>query len=70
MKLKDAIDVVNRTRRRATDPPLVRLAKCDICREEFAMLPQAYSFADVQGHPKVCRPCSVERRRKARRVSR
>jgi len=70
MKLKDAIDLVNKTRRRPTDPPLVLLTTCDECGEKFGMQPQDYNRADVQGHPKLCRPCSIDRRRKARRVSR
>ncbi len=70
MKLRDAIDVVNRTRRGPTDPPLVMLAKCDECGEEFAMLPQDHNRAELQKQPKLCRPCAADRRRKARRVSR
>jgi hypothetical protein len=29
------------------------------------MLPQDFSRADVHGHPKLCRPCAVVRRRKS-----
>jgi hypothetical protein len=68
VKLKEAINIINTTRRRSVDPPLVMLANCDECGEDFAMLPQDFSRADVHGHPKICRPCSVERRRKSRRV--
>jgi hypothetical protein len=70
MTLKQAIEIVNTTRRRPNDPPLVMAAKCEDCGEAFAMLPQDYSRADVQGHAKLCRLCAAERRRKARRVAR
>ena len=70
MTLKQAIGVVNKTRRRTSDPALVIGATCNDCGEEFAMLPQDHSRADVQGLPKLCRLCAVERRREARRVRR
>jgi len=70
MTLKQAIAVVNTTRRRSIDPPLVMAAKCQNCGEAFAMLPQDYSRAEVQGQPKLCRFCAVARRREARRVTR
>lgn len=67
MKLREAIEVVNSTKRGPRDAPLVVLAKCSECSEEFAMLPQDFSRAEVQGLPKHCRPCALKKRRESRR---
>jgi hypothetical protein len=68
MKLKDAIDVVNRTRRAERDPALVLHAVCAKCHEEFAILPQDAGLAESMGNEKLCAFCRRERRRASRRV--
>lgn len=70
MKLREAIEIVNTARRGPRDPPLVVLAKCQDCRQEFALPSQVASRIELaKGElPTLCRPCSLNRRRASRRV--
>ncbi len=70
MKLRDAIEIVNTTRRSPRDPPLVVLKKCDDCREDFALPAQVASRIELaKGDlPTLCRYCALDRRRASRRV--
>jgi len=63
-KLHAAADVVNTTRRDQYDRPLVVLAKCDSCGEEFALLPQHVAI-----HSKLCKTCLRESKRENARRS-
>lgn len=67
--LEIAVEVVNTHRRRPIDPPLLLVAICEMpdCGEQFAMMPQDFSRADVHGHPKICRFCTAEYKRNKRK---
>jgi hypothetical protein len=69
-KLRDAIDLVNTARRNPRDPPLVVPAKCDDCRQEFALPSNIAGRLDAaKGKlPTLCRICALDRRRASRRV--
>lgn len=61
-ELQNAVNVVNAARRGPYDPPLVRVAKCDSCKQPFAIAAQHSTTTDV------CRVCAREKRRESRRV--
>jgi hypothetical protein len=70
MKLKDAANLINTTRRGPRDPPLVEVMRCDACRHEFAVPAQvAGRIEQAKGKlPTLCRPCALDKRRASRRV--
>lgn len=69
-KLRDAINLVNETRRTRRDPLLVVLAKCDDCSQEFALPANVAGRIDASKRklPTLCRICALDRRRASRRV--
>lgn len=66
ISLRDAVDAVNSAQRRPGDPPLVFLAQCERCGEEFAQLPQDWARSE-QGVPRICRFCVTPFRTETRR---
>jgi len=65
--LRDAASIVNATKRRDYDPPLIIVAICRRCTEDFAMLSQLYSRAKLNDGPIHCRECAIKHRREKRR---
>ena len=70
MTLREAVKIVNTTRRSPRDPPLIVAARCDECRQEFALPANLAGRIEASGGdlPTLCRPCALERRRASRRV--
>ena len=67
--LAAAIEMINTCRRRTVDAPLVVMASCDECGNDFAMQPQDYNRAEEHKHSKICRLCIPSYRRKKRASS-
>lgn len=67
ISLGEAVEIVNSTRRGPSDPPLLVIAVCGLCNEQFAMQPQDASRAEVHNLEKVCRFCIPKYRAEARR---
>lgn len=67
-KLRDAIGFINRYNR-PKGAPLIALARCAICRNEFASLPQSLSLSKRKGTGRVCPnpKCRDEARRRRQR---
>jgi hypothetical protein len=68
--LKNAIDLVNETRRGPRDPPLLVLAQCQGCGGAFAQPANLAGRIAASGGklPTLCRLCALDRRRASRRV--
>lgn len=63
-ELKNAIDLVNSTRRSSADPKLIHYVECERCGSGFAKMAQDFGLAESHGYAHICRVCKPGKRRR------